>query len=180
MTTIYTIGHGSRTMHELVELLAGAGIERLADVRAYPASRRHPQFAREALERSLAEAGIRYRWEGKALGGKRKSSAVSPHVALEEPAFRAYADHMDTPEFHAGMARIVGLAGNERVALMCAERKPSECHRNFIADWLVASGVTVVHIVAPGDSQPHALNALARRDGERLVYDAGAQFGLDL
>ena len=91
---IWTIGHGNRSIGEFVGLLKDAAIECLVDVRAYPASRRHPQFARERLDSSLADAGVRYLWEGTALGGRRKPGKNSPHVALRNGGFRAYADHM--------------------------------------------------------------------------------------
>lgn len=178
MTTIYTIGHGNSSIGELLALLAGAGIECLVDVRAYPASRRHPQFARAALERSLAAVGIRYVWEGQALGGRRKPVADSPHIALKEPGFRAYADHMATQAFQEGVTRLIGLGHATRVAAMCAEQQPENCHRSFIADSLAARGETIMHILPGGGAQPHVLSGLARRDGNRLVYDAGRQLGL--
>src|SRR5262245_60448061 len=107
MTTFFTIGHGNRTLEEFTGMLAGAGIRRLVDVRAFPASRRHPQFSQAALEKSLARAAIRYAWEGKSLGGRRKPAAGSPHAALRNPSFRAYADHMATEEFRRGARRVV-------------------------------------------------------------------------
>lgn len=180
MTTIYTIGHGSRSIEELAALLAGAGIECLVDVRAWPASRRHPQFARAALARSLAATGIRYLWEGRALGGRRKPAADSPHTALKAPGFRAYADYMTTGAFQEGVARLVELGHATRTVVMCAEQLPSICHRCFIADSLAARGETVRHILSGGGEQPHVLNGLARRVGDRLVYDAGRQLGLEL
>jgi uncharacterized protein (DUF488 family) len=175
MTTYLTAGHGNRSIDEFVALLKEAAIERLVDVRAYPASRRHPQFARAALERSLGEAGIRYEWEGKALGGRRKPAPDSPHVALRSPAFRAYADHMTTGEFRAGIERVEAAAQTSRVVVMCAERLPWECHRFLISDYLVAAGATVVHLVNPGSTREHRLNPVARlRDG-KLVYDGATQ-----
>jgi len=180
MIMLYTIGHGNRSIEELIVLLAGAGIECLVDVRAYPASRRHPQFARGALERSLAASGIRYIWEGQTLGGRRKPAADSPHIALKEPGFRAYADHMTTEAFQEGVTRLIALGRATRAAMMCAEQLPAKCHRNFIADCVVARGGTVMHILPGGGVQPHVLSALARRDGGRLVYDAGQQLGLRL
>jgi len=178
--TLYTVGHGNRTIGELVGLLEDAAVECLVDVRAYPASRRHPQFSREALELSLAAVGIRYVWEGKSLGGRRKAAADSPHVALRSPGFRAYADHMETEDFHAGAARLLELAASTRIAIMCAERLPWECHRNLISDSLVARGLHVLHLVGPGERREHALNPVARREGDQLIYDAGEQFGLKL
>lgn len=177
---IYTIGHGNRSTEEFVGLLREAGIECLVDVRAYPASRRHPQFARAALESSLAQAGIRYVWEGTALGGRRRPEKNSPHLALRNASFRAYADHMTGGTFREGLARLIGLGGAAPAAIMCAERLPWKCHRYLLADSLVARGVRVLHLVGPGQGKEHALNRLARGDGERLVYDAGEQPQLEL
>ena len=129
MTTIFTVDHGNRSIEEFVALLRVAGVDCVMDVRAYPASRRHPQFSRAALERSLAEAGMRYRWEGKAPGGRRKPTADSPHAALKDPGFRAYAEHMATAEFGAGIERLDVLARAAPTAIMCAEGLSSECHR---------------------------------------------------
>lgn len=180
MTTLYTIGHSNRTIEDFISLLVGAGMTCLVDVRAYPASRRHPQFARAALDRSLAAAGIRYVWEGGALGGRRRQTAESPHVALSEPAFRAYADHMATAGFRDGIGRLKRLGDDMRTAVMCAERLPCECHRSFIADFLVAGGDEVWHVLGPGEVEAHVLNASARlRDG-RLVYDGATQRELEL
>ena len=177
---IWTIGHGNRSIEEFVGLLKDAEIECLVDVRAYPASRRHPQFAREALERSLADAGIRYAWEGKALGGRRRPVANSPHVALKNPGFRAYAGHMASEEFRQALDRLATNGRGRRTAIMCAERLPWRCHRYLLADSLVARGVRVLHLVSPGQRKEHVLNQLARVDGERLVYDTGEQQPLEL
>lgn len=177
---IYTIGHGNRAIEEFIALLREVGIECLVDVRAYPASRRHPQFAGEALERSLAEAGIRYIWEGKALGGRRKLVKDSPHVALKNPGFRAYADHMMSAEFREGLARLIGLGRERRSAVMCAERLPWECHRNLIADRLVAGGAAVMHLGIAADARPHRLSPEARVEDGVVIYDAGAQRRLEL
>jgi uncharacterized protein (DUF488 family) len=177
---IYTIGHGNRSIEEFLALLKEAGIECLVDVRAYPASRRHPQFAREALERSLGEGGIRYVWEGKALGGRRRLAKDTPHIALKSPAFRAYAGHMTTAEFREGLERLIELGREQGTAVMCAERLPWECHRHLISDSLVARDVAVEHIVTAGGARPHALSALARQEGNILIYDTGEQLGLKL
>jgi uncharacterized protein (DUF488 family) len=177
---IYTIGHGNRSIEEFVGLLRDAAIECLVDVRAYPASRRHPQFARASLESSLADAGIRYVWEGTALGGRRKPEPNSPHVALKNPGFRAYAGHMASEEFRQALHRLAANGRGRRTAIMCAERLPWRCHRYLLADSLLARGVRVLHLVNPGQRKEHALNQLARVDGERLVYDAGEQPPLGL
>jgi len=177
---IYTIGHGNRPIEEFLGLLKEAGIECLVDVRAYPASRRHPQFERATLEQSLPAAAIRYVWEGKALGGRRKLAKDSPHAALKSPGFRAYADHMGTEEFREGVARLVGLGRSTRAAIMCAERLPWECHRFLISDYLVAGGEKVTHLVNAGAAQDHRLNPIVRlRDG-KLIYDGETQGELKL
>lgn len=180
MTTIFTIGHGNRAEKEFVELLRRTGIERLIDVRAFPGSRRHPQFGREALETALAAAAIHYVWEGEALGGRRRPAPDSPNVALRNASFRAYADHMTRPAFQAALERLIAAASGERTAIMCAERLPWRCHRYLISDSLVARGVPVHHIVSEAAPQPHALSRLARVCGDRLIYDAGEQPDLDL
>jgi uncharacterized protein (DUF488 family) len=180
MTTIYTAGHGNRPIDEFIGLLQEAGVRCLVDVRAFPASRRHPHFGRAALEQSLPAAGIRYLWEGEALGGRRKPSADSPHVALRHPAFRAYADHMTTETFRAAAGRLVGTARAEPVAVVCAERLPWQCHRFLISDYLVAEGNEVVHLVNPGKRQPHRLNPVARVREGGLVYNGETQPSLDL
>lgn len=106
-------------------------------MRAHPASRRHPQFSKESLSTSLREGGIGYRWEGKALGGMRRS----------------YADHMQTEEFQSA-ARALSVIGGP-VCILCAERDPADCHRSFIADWLVAHGERVMHLLDLGTQHEH-------------------------
>ena len=175
---IYTVGHGNRSIEELLGLLGDCAVECLVDVRACPASHRHPQFARATLGKSLAAAGIRYVWEGKALGGRRQSVPDSPHVALRNAAFRAYADYMATDEFHRGVERLLNVARATRTAILCEERLPSKCHRCLVADSLAARGAAVEHIIGANAMQQHALNPLARPQGDNLVYDAGEQRAL--
>lgn len=176
--TLHTAGHGNRSAEEFVALLKETGIGVLVDVRAHPASKRHPQFARAALEAELARAGIDYVWEGKDLGGFRKPRPDSPHLALAAEGFRGYADHMETAAFEAATGRLVEMADKRRVAIMCAEKNPAECHRSFISDWLVAHGVAVMHLIGPGQSQTHQLNPSARIIDARLIYDRLAQGAL--
>jgi uncharacterized protein (DUF488 family) len=180
MTTIYTAGHGNRPIEEFIGLLREAGVTCLVDVRAFPASRRHPHFARAALEQSLPAAGIRYVWEGQALGGRRKPLAQSPHVALRHPAFRAYADHMMTAGFRGAAERLLETARAAPAAVMCAERLPWQCHRFLISDYLVAGGHEVVHLINPGKQQKHRLNPIARPREGQLVYNGKSQSELEL
>jgi uncharacterized protein (DUF488 family) len=178
--TIYTIGHGNRPSVELIDLLHEAHVARLVDVRAHPGSRRHPQFSQSALAHELPAAQIRYLWEGQALGGRRRLHAGSPHCALRNESFRAYADHMTTDEFVATMARLIGESAHDTTAIMCAERLPWRCHRYLIADYLVAHGVRVIHLIAVGSAREHTLHPVARVAGGLLIYDKLEQleFGL--
>ena len=178
---IYTIGHGNRPLEELIALLRKAAIGCLVDVRAFPGSRRHPHFGRTELERSLPEAGIAYAWEGEALGGRRRPRPDSPHQALRNASFRAYADHMGTHTFAAGIERLLDRASRERIGVMCAERLPWQCHRYMIADYLVARGVPVLHVIDTAPPREHRLRSEARVQDGRLIYDANTQpdVGLD-
>jgi uncharacterized protein (DUF488 family) len=146
-------------------------VPRLVDVRRYPASRRHPQFAREALSGALQRAGIEYRHEPD-LGGRRKPRERSPNQAWRNAAFRGYADHMALPEFEAALTRV--LDAPRRTAVMCAEALPWRCHRQLIADALVARGVEVLHVFGPGRVEAHALHVDARvGPGGRVTYPRG-------
>lgn len=177
---IYTIGHGNRPLDELTALLKLSDITCLVDVRAHPGSRRHPQFGRAELERSLPGVGVQYVWEGKALGGRRRARADSPHVAMRNDSFRAYADHMESEEFRAGVDRLLERSSEARVAIMCAERLPWQCHRFMISDFLVAHGIEVLHIIDAKPPRPHHLRAEARLAGDGLVYDGQSQAKLPL
>jgi uncharacterized protein (DUF488 family) len=170
--TVYTLGHSTRSAEELLALLQAHAIGGIGDVRRFPASRRHPQFGREALAETLAAAGVGYEWLP-ALGGRRSPRPDSPHVAWREPAFRAYADHMETEEFRSGLDTLLRLSSERTTAVLCAEAVPWRCHRQLIADALVVRGVAVLHILGPGAPRPHTLSRLARVEGDRIVYDVG-------
>ncbi len=172
MQLIYTIGHSTRSLDELVSLLRHEGITRLADIRRFPGSRRYPWFSREALERSLPEAGLIYE-HFEDLGGRRKPRPDSPNVALTSDQFRGYADYMATPEFQAAVARLVSHEG--RTAYMCAEAVPWRCHRNMLSDEMVRRGLTVIHILSPGSRRTHELSKLASVAGDHVEYSVGVQ-----
>lgn len=170
MARLYTIGHSTRTLQDLIETLQAHSIETLVDIRAFPMSRRLPQFNRESLEESLPEAGIAYLWM-KTLGGYRKKTRDdSPHVAMRNDSFRNYADYMLTPEFEKAMAELIALAERSPTAYMCAERVYFRCHRMLVSDWLVAHGHEVVHIDTTGPLKPHRLTAEARMIDGQLIY----------
>jgi len=170
VATLYTIGHSTRTLNELIEALQAHSIRTLVDIRAFPASRRLPHFNRESLEKTLPAAGIQYVWM-KELGGHRKKiSQDSPNIALRNDSFRNYADYMLTPEFEAAMAKLIALAESSRTAYMCAERVYFHCHRMLVSDWLVAYGNEVQHIDGIGSTKLHHLMNEARLIDGQLIY----------
>jgi uncharacterized protein (DUF488 family) len=170
MATLHTIGHSTRPIEELISALQAHSIKTLVDIRAFPMSRRLPHFNRENLERSLAEAGIRYIWM-KELGGMRKKSIKeSPNIALRNASFRNYADYMLTPEFERAMTELLDLTKHSRTAYMCAERIYFKCHRMLVSDWLVAHGHEVLHIDDEKPAKAHKLMAEARMEHGRLIY----------
>lgn len=172
MAVIYTIGHSTRRLEDFLPLLRQHGIDVLVDVRRFPTSRRHPHFAREALADALRSAGIEYIHEPE-MGGRRSARPDSPNTAWRTKGFQGYADHMDSPGFRAALERVLVVASERATAVMCAEITPWRCHRQLIADALVARGHRVRHIVTSDRVEEHALNPSARvlADG-RLIYPA--------
>jgi uncharacterized protein (DUF488 family) len=167
---LYTIGHSTRTIEELIAALQAHSIKTLVDIRAFPMSRRLPHFNRENLAKSLAGADMRYVWM-KELGGMRKKSLEdSPNIALRNASFRNYADYMLSAEFERAMAELTTLAEHSRTAYMCAERVYFKCHRMLVSDWLVAHGQEVMHIDDAKPAKPHKLMAEARMEDGRLIY----------
>jgi uncharacterized protein (DUF488 family) len=170
---VFTVGHGTLAADELNRLLHGAGIEHLVDVRSYPGSRRNPQHGRAQLEHSLPAAGLTYAWEPW-LGGRRRPRPESLNVALHNDAFRGYADHMASPEFHRGLDELISTAGAASVAVMCAESLWWHCHRRLLADALVVlRGVPVMHLFHDGRQVGHRASAEARVVDGDLLYDVG-------
>ena len=170
LATLYTIGHSTRTLDELIEALRAHQIQTLVDIRAFPMSRRLPQFNRDSLEQTLPAAGVRYLWM-KALGGYRKKTLdESPNIALRNQSFRNYADYMLTPEFEQAANELITPAGASRTAYMCAERVYFRCHRMLVSDWLVAHGHEVLHIDGTGPVKPHKLTSEGRMVEGRLIY----------
>jgi uncharacterized protein (DUF488 family) len=170
LATLHTIGHSTRPLKDLLETLQSHSIQTLVDIRAFPMSRRLPQFNRESLEKSLPDAAIRYFWMP-ALGGYRKKIRDdSPNIALRNATFRNYADYMLTAEFDSAMTNLIALAENSPTAYMCAERVYFRCHRMLVSDWLVAHGHEVLHIDGTGPVKPHRLTKEARMVEGELIY----------
>jgi uncharacterized protein (DUF488 family) len=168
---ILTVGHSNHEERPFLELLRGAGVTLLVDVRASPRSR-YEHFNRSSLAGSLRAAGISYEHLGEQLGGRRTPVSASPNDGWEDEAFRGYADHMGGEEFATGIARLEALAGEARAAVVCAEADWTHCHRRLIADALSERGWRVVHLGPDGSLEEHELTPFAVREGERLVYPA--------
>lgn len=168
--TIYTIGHSTRDLADFSAALQAHEIKLLADIRAFPMSRRLPHFNRERLELWLPEVGLDYLWI-KDLGGRRKKSlAESPNVALRNDSFRNYADYMLTAQFQSAAAELVALAEKQPTAIMCAERVYFQCHRMLVSDYLTAHGHKVLHIDSVKPPREHTLMKEARIKDGRLLY----------
>src|SRR5215211_7604841 len=144
---IWTIGHSTRGIDEFISLLDENEIKLLADVRAWPGSKRYPQFNKDALAESLIAHGIRYEHFPE-LGGKRKSKPDSHNNAWGNASFRGYADYMETAQFQKGIERLLDIAAETGpIAIMCAEAVWWRCHCSLIADYLKARGIEVPHIL---------------------------------
>ena len=169
---IWTIGHSTRTADDFVRLLRANEITGLADIRTIPQSRRHPHFSRNALEARLNEEGMAYR-HFPDLGGLRKPRPDSPNGAWKNPAFRGYADHMQTPAFSRAVDELLMAGEHGRLAVMCAEAVWLRCHRMLLSDALVARGVDVQHILSESKTQPHRLTPFAKPRADGQVWYPG-------
>ncbi|HXE58901.1 MAG TPA: DUF488 domain-containing protein [Gemmatimonadales bacterium] len=170
--TVWTVGHSTRPLEGLLDLLARHRIEAVADVRRSPASRRLPHFGRDRLEPALRARAIEYVWFP-SLGGRRSPRPDSTNTAWRNAAFRGYADHMETEEFAEGLTGLLHLAYAHPTALLCAEAVWWRCHRALIADVLRWLGFEVVHILDAGSSVLHPYSTAARIRRGRLSYADG-------
>jgi uncharacterized protein (DUF488 family) len=175
--TLYTIGHSTRSVDELTDILRAWGITRLVDIRTIPRSRTNPQFNIDVLPDALGTlgttgtTGISY-VQLPALGGRRgksKSVGESVNAGWEVQAFRNYADDAETPPFRAGLRGLLSMASKETCAIMCAEAVWWRCHRRIVTDHMLAHGVPIVHLFSREKGEPAALTPFAR---------VGAAFGV--
>ena len=171
--SIWTIGHSTRPIEELVGLLKRHEIQLVVDVRIIPYSRRNPQFHMATLAASLKNAGLHYH-HLPALGGRRKSRPDSVNLGWRNTSFRGYADYMQTEAFEKGLKELTSREENARTAIMYAEAVPWRCHRSLIADALICRGWEVRHILSPTKADAHALTPFARLENGRLTYPAPA------
>ena len=185
---IYTIGHSTRSLDELVELLRAHHVSRLADIRTVPRSRRHPHFSADALAVSLPALGVGYR-HFPGLGGLRKPRKDSQNGAWRHEGFRGYADYMETAAFRDALTALIewGDAGAElpatslgpgrglHTAIMCAEAVWWRCHRRLVTDYLLARGWEVTHLMAPGQQQAGVLTPGAVVHGDGTIEYPAAE-----
>jgi uncharacterized protein (DUF488 family) len=172
--TIFTIGHSTRSFEEFAGLLTQNGVRLVADVRAFPGSRKNPQFGKTQLPEELHAAGLSYRWFP-SLGGRRRITEERPETAAwRVDAFRAYANYTLTPEFEAALRELETAAEAVPTAVMCAEAQWTRCHRRLIANALVARGWKVVDIESRTRAEPHRLPDFARVVNGVVTYPAPA------
>jgi uncharacterized protein (DUF488 family) len=168
----YTIGHSTRSIPEFVDLLREANVRLVVDVRTVPRSRTNPQFNRDALPESLAgyQIGYEHIAELGGLRGRQRLAEPSPNGFWENTSFRNYADYALTERFREGLDHLVDLGGRSVTAIMCAEAVWWRCHRRIIADYLLASGCAVFHILGPGKIEPASMTPAARSTTDGIVY----------
>jgi len=176
--TLWTIGHSTRSLDEFIALLKNNAIEVLADVRHFLGSRKYPHFNVEPLQHALHGTGIDYA-PFTELGGRRKMQPDSPNTAWRHPAFRGYADYMQTKAFHDGIERLKVLASKRRTAIMCSEAVWWRCHRGLISDVFKLNGTRVLHIMGPGAPSQHPYTSAAHIVDGHLDY-SGDQHQLPL
>jgi uncharacterized protein (DUF488 family) len=169
MPIIYTVGHSTRSLKQLVSILAAAGVKELIDVRTVPRSARHPHFRDSALARELPHHGMIYSYE-RALGGFRRPRPDSSNAGWQHAAFRGYADHMADEEFQAALERMEGRARDHAVCLMCAEAQWRRCHRRLIADALLVRGWRVLHLGLQEKPVHHELTPFAVVRDRAIAY----------
>jgi uncharacterized protein (DUF488 family) len=171
---VWTVGHSTHSLDELVGLLLAHDIAQVADIRTVPKSRRHPHFNADALARSLPERGLAYAHLAR-LGGWRHADSDSPNDAWQNLSFRGYADYAMGEEFAEGLAQLRRLAATRRTAMMCSEALWWRCHRRLVADRLLVAGDTVCHISSAGGASAHRLTPFATIDpDERITYPAAS------
>jgi uncharacterized protein (DUF488 family) len=168
---IFTIGHSTRTLEELIAMLKTHGVRAVADVRLIPKSRRLPHFGDESLAKELPKADIEYH-PFKSLGGRRRPDKHSTNLAWRNESFRGYADFMQTPAFASALDDLMALARKTPTTTMCAEAVPWRCHRSLISDALIARGWEVFDIMSETKASPHKLPKFAVVEGTSVTYPA--------
>jgi uncharacterized protein (DUF488 family) len=168
---LWTIGHSTLSLEKFLAELAAHAIGIVVDVRSIPRSRRSPWFGNDSLESALRSTGIRYFWMP-ALGGFRRPLKDSVNTGWRDPAFRGYADYMQSDGFSHAVEDLIRIAREGRTAVMCAEGNPYRCHRRLIADSLTARSVRVLHITSIRTAEDHRMTPFAQVRGSEITYPA--------
>ncbi len=168
---IFTIGHSTHTIEDFIAILKQYNITELVDIRTIPKSRHNPQFNGPELAHALRNHHIGYRHEKK-LGGLRHAHSDSINTAWHNASFRGFADYMQTPEFHEGIEKLIEIAGDKTVAIMCAEAVPWRCHRSLIGDALLVRHIEVFDIMSMTSVHSHTMTPWAVVKGTQVTYPA--------
>jgi len=171
----FTIGHSTRSIEQFVALLRAGGVSLVVDVRTVPRSRTNPQYNEDALGAALAEHQIGHTRIAELGGLRKRERGVAPELNgwWSNRSFHNYADHALSEDFRSGLERLVALGRERRVAAMCSEALWWRCHRRIIADWLIALGESVFHLMGEGRVEPATLSPGARVADRRVTYPAG-------
>lgn len=167
--TIFTIGHSTRSVDDVVAMLREHEVTTLVDIRTIPRSRFNPQFNQDSLPADLAQSGINYACMGD-LGGLRKPRKGSPNSGWRNASFHGYADYMGTEGFTHALDHLIELAQESNLAIMCAEAVPWRCHRSLVGDALSVRGIEVIDIMGLGKVKPHRLTPFLRVENDTLTY----------
>ena len=169
-STVFTIGHSTLPIERFIGVLAGYGIEEVADVRKIPKSRHNPQYWRDALDSELKSASIDYVWLSDLGGRRQRANPDSPNTGRRNKSFRGYADYMQTGEFQDAIENLIAISNEKRTVIMCAEAVPWRCHRSLVADALCVRGIPVADIFSETSCKPHKLTPFAHVEGTRITY----------
>jgi uncharacterized protein (DUF488 family) len=176
--TVWTIGHSTRSVRELIDLLSQVAVDLLVDIRTVPRSRTNPQFNRDILPTALTGTGIGYHHLATlgGLRGRRKDGVASPNALWRNEAFRNYADYAAAdPIFRRGLDKLIALARDHRTAIMCAEAVWWRCHRRIVADYLLVAGVAVYHILGVNHIEPASLTSGAKLQSKGVILYSGPE-----
>jgi uncharacterized protein (DUF488 family) len=165
--TVMTIGHSTHSIEDFVKILEAHGVKKVVDVRTIPRSRHNPQFNKDLLPAALGKIDYVHI---KGLGGLRRPGKDSPNSGWKNSSFRGFADYMQTDEFAKSIDRLIEIARQTQIAVMCAEAVPWRCHRSLIADALTIRNVNVEHIYSAKSIKPHKLTPFTKVRGTVITY----------
>lgn len=169
--TIYTLGHSTRSLEQTLAIVRHYEIDEIVDIRTIPRSRHNPQFNGDTFAHFLRNHHIGYRHE-KDLGGLRHTTKDSINTAWRNASFRGFADYMQTLEFSQAIEKLIALAKQKTIVILCAEAVPWRCHRSLIGDALLVHGIQVEDIYSISSCKPHTLTPWAVVNDTMVTYPA--------